>query len=138
MVRRGWHTSEWSKQWVQVLRGPRPPAAKWPRVQGQSPSNVPDSSRVGLPNTGVRPQTKVTDRVPRRNPEENCAAAQTTVRRLEVALAALESHVERGDPGVLGEGNVSVRGSFQCRTGSQNVGLSSRGRNAESRRQRRP
>ena len=90
MVRRGWHTSEWSKQWVQVLRGPRPPAAKWPRVQRQSPSNVPDSSRVGLPNTGVRPQTKVTDRVPRRNPEENCAAAQATVRRLEVALAALE------------------------------------------------
>ena len=27
---------------------------------------------------------------PRRNPEENCAAAQATVRRLEVALAALE------------------------------------------------
>ena len=62
----------------------------WPRVQRQSPSNVPDSSRVGLPNTGVRPQTKVSDRGPRRNPEENCAAAQATVRRLEVALAALE------------------------------------------------
>ena len=60
---------------------------KWPRVQRQHPS--PDS-RGGLPNTGVRPQTKVTDRGPRRNPEENCSAAQATVRRLEVALAALE------------------------------------------------
>ena len=74
MVRRGWHTE--SKQWVQVLRSPRPPAAKWPRVQRQNPSNGPDSSRGGLPNTGVRPQTKVTDRSLRRNPEENCAAAQ--------------------------------------------------------------
>ena len=72
MVRRGWHDTEWSKQWVQVLRGPMPPAAKWPRVQGQSPSNVPDSSRGGLPNTGVHPQTKVTDSGPRRKPEENC------------------------------------------------------------------
>ena len=43
-----------------------------------------------VPNTGVRPQTKVMDRGPRRNPEENCAAAQATVRRLEVALASLE------------------------------------------------
>ena len=33
---------------------------------------------------------KVTDRRPHHNPEENCAAAQATVRRLEVALAALE------------------------------------------------
>ena len=90
IVRRGWHDTEWSKQWVQVLRGPRPPAAKWPRVQRQSPSNVPVPSRGGLPNTGVRPPTKVTDSGPRRNPEENCAAAQATVRRLEVALAGLE------------------------------------------------
>ena len=82
MVRRGWHDTEWSKQWVQVLRGRRPPPAKWPRVQRQSITPV--------PNTGIRPQTKVTDCGPRRNPEENCAAAQATVRRLEVALAALE------------------------------------------------
>lgn len=87
MVRRGWHDTEWSKQWVQVLRGPRPPAAKWPRVRRQNPSNTPDSGG-GLPNTAVRPQTTVTDRGPRRNPEDNCAAAQATVRRLEVALAA--------------------------------------------------
>ena len=55
--------------------------------------------RGGLPNTGVRLQTKVTDRGPRRNPEENCAAAQATVRRLEVASV---------DPGFIGEGTCST------------------------------
>ena len=44
MVRRRWHNTEWSKQWVQVSRGPRLPAAKWQYHQC----------------TGVRPQTTQT------------------------------------------------------------------------------
>ena len=63
-----WHETEWSKQWVQVLRSEAPQQRSGKRVQRQSPSHTPDSPRSGLPNTRIRPQTKVTDRGPRRNP----------------------------------------------------------------------
>ena len=36
MPRRGWHVSEDPSRavWQEILRGPRPPAAKWPPAQG--------------------------------------------------------------------------------------------------------
>ena len=37
MPRRGWHNEEWSRQWLQLLMGPRPPSVQWPRSRPRQP-----------------------------------------------------------------------------------------------------
>ena len=86
MVRRGWH--EWSKQWVQVFRGPRPQESIFLRVLA-----------------GTRRRIVL---------EESDMAARETIQASLVKARAAASPV------------------------SENHRMSSKRRNAESQRQRRP
>ena len=87
MPRRGWVTAP--DGWVQIIRGPRPPAERWPKsvraasagaskpwqqVQGQAP--------VGRWRQSEKPRSSVP-------PEVTMAAAKKRVGGLEAAVAAL-------------------------------------------------
>ena len=52
MVRKGWTVMEVPNGWLQVLRGPRPPAARWPKAEKKSSQ---DSLQQRAPPSGVRP-----------------------------------------------------------------------------------
>ena len=43
MVRKGWRTVEVPNGWLQIIRGPKPPSAKWPQSK---PSDKPHRRRV--------------------------------------------------------------------------------------------
>ena len=79
--RKGWSSIEVPGGWLQVVRGPRPPASKWPQAQ-RTPSaavqKAPPSERQGgrWRNRGVDPDTKM-------------AEAHAKVERLQKALDAL-------------------------------------------------
>ena len=80
--RKGWRSIEVPEGWLQVIRGPRPPAAKWPQAQRMSSAaakdQVPTTDRQGgrWRNRGVDPDTRKA---------EACAK----VERLHKALDAL-------------------------------------------------
>ena len=80
--RKGWRSIEVPEGWLQVIRGPRPPAAKWPQAQrmlsAAAKDKVPTTDRQGgrWRNRGVDPDTRKA---------EACAK----VERLQEALDAL-------------------------------------------------
>ena len=82
MVRRGWSTVEVPNGWLQVIRGPRPPAARWPSAPKGSVQRSPSKPVVAQP---VLPQ----DACRRPKPSEVRAAASTRIARLQGALASL-------------------------------------------------
>ena len=98
MPRKGWSQFDAPSGWVQILRGPRPRAPKWPRassqhrrqpaVQGQKVSAPP------LPQTvsGVAPL-----QLPSRSPVTVVAEAVAEVKQLQAAI------------GVLGENSVHAK-----------------------------
>ena len=79
--RKGWSSIEVSGGWLQVIRGPRPPASKWPQAQ-RKPSaavqKVPTAHCQGgrWRNRGVDPDTRKTE-------------AHAKAERLQKALDAL-------------------------------------------------
>ena len=77
--------------WVQILRGPRPPAARWPPAQSV-PRNVgsqgPQVLRSGSGSGPKPPKPQPTG--PRKTPQESRAEAQARVSRLQTAIAALD------------------------------------------------
>ena len=102
MVRRGWSQIDVPTGWVQILRGPRPPSAQWPRAVKGGPAAAASAwqSRVrlqkpapavrqpgvqGSPQSG-RPATEPQQRV---SPEVARAAASEKVKKLEKALEAM-------------------------------------------------
>ena len=88
MVQRGWQQLDVPTGWVQILRGPRPKAEKWPaasaNVQGSPNSGGGRWRRV--PQSGGVPQPADSRRL---NPDEALAAARARVSRLEAALEVL-------------------------------------------------
>ena len=76
MVRRGWSTVEVPSGWLQVIRGSRPPVARWPGRSAFS-ANCPDP----------RPSVPIPDRP--RKPNEVRGAASTRVARLQAAMSNL-------------------------------------------------
>ena len=88
MVRRGWQQLNVPTGWVQILRGPRPKAEKWPAASAIVPG--PPNSGGGrwrrVPQSGGDPQTAGSRRL---NPDEALAAARARVSRLETALEVL-------------------------------------------------
>ena len=94
MPRRGWSAFPVSDGWVQVLRGPRPPAAKWP----MAPKQHSVASGHSKPTTAGQTQTKVRSleaALAALGPEESVAKAE-----VESALqrAKQGSRVTRLDP----------------------------------------
>ena len=84
MVRKGWTQVDVPNGWVQLIRGPRPRAAQWPRApqfsekqQRQQPGGQP-------PRGAKEPQP---ERVPL-HPDERMARARVRVGQLESALKA--------------------------------------------------
>ena len=114
MPRKGWSSIPVSDGWLQVLRGPRPPAAKWPRaskpqptghaklgpVTSSSQSKVrsleaalaalgPDDSTTKAEVEAALRRAKQGGVVTRVDPDTRVAAARERVARLERALAAM-------------------------------------------------
>ena len=87
MVRRGWQQLDVPTGWVQIFRGPRPKAEKWPGASAIVPG--PPNSGAGrwrrVPQSGGVPQPAGSRRL---NPDEALAAA---VSRLEAAWKCWES-----------------------------------------------
>ena len=92
MPRRGWQALDTPSGWYEVIRGPRPRSVQWPLakpVQVRQSQVTPGRQRRwewgGSSRTRGPPQQSS---VPRLDPDERCAAAQTKVQSLEAALAA--------------------------------------------------
>ena len=87
MVRKGWRTVEVPNGWLQIIRGPKPPSARWSRTK---PSDKPHRA------PGVSPDSKQTftpqvrgPQIPRRTPESNRSAAAAKIARIQASIAAL-------------------------------------------------
>ena len=105
MVRKGWTKMDVPDGWVQIIRGPRPPAAQWPRasVQNRHPTqqvrqrgprqNGPQRQSGTKPAAGHVPPLQGSSRPPEAVVEDAVAEVQ----RLEAAIA------------VLGESNPHAR-----------------------------
>ena len=115
--------------WQEILRGPRPPAARWPRADGNVQRNSSRAGRDSLPVQG--PRNPVAGRrgsvhgqdQRRLNPEEVMVNARMRVTKLESALAA----VGQEDPAhpILFEALQHVRSQAQIwRRGSEGSGRS--------------
>ena len=97
MPRKGWSQMDTPSGWVQIIRGPRPRAAQWPRAQ-PTKQDVPQK-KPGMKAGSTKP---VADHVPplraaSRPPEAMAVDAAAEVERLESAIA------------VLGEANPHAR-----------------------------
>ena len=86
MPRRGWQALDTPSEWYEVIRGPRPRSVQWPLakvVQFRQPQVTPGRQRWwdwgGSSRATRGPQQK--SPVPRLDPDEMCAAAQTKVQR---------------------------------------------------------
>ena len=87
MVRKGWTQVEVPNGWVQLIRGPRPKAAQWPRAPKSSDGKQQRQQPGGQPPRGAKePQP---ERVPL-HPDERMARARVRVGQLESALKALD------------------------------------------------
>ena len=96
MPRRGWSAVDVPAGWVQVLRGRRPPAEKWPTVQrGVGRWRQEKSSKSSPPKRNSVP---LPEHKPSRAPESAFADAVDEVKRLEAAIE------------VLGGDNVHTKG----------------------------
>ena len=82
MVRNGWFHVEVPNGWVQLIRGPRPKAAQWPRASKSMVGKPQQQQSGGQPSKGAKdPQP---ERVPLRlRPSKN---SDTTVTHLQEAL----------------------------------------------------
>ena len=111
MQRKGWSSIPVSDGWLQVLRGPQPPAAKWPRASKPQPTGhaklgpVTSSSQtkvrsleaaLGPDDLTTKAEVETALRrakqggvVTRVDPDTRVAAARERVTRLERALAAM-------------------------------------------------
>ena len=88
MPRRGWSTLEVPAGWLQVIRGPRPPAVQWPkasRAQFQFQKPPVPSKKENKKQT----ERKVPGSENRRGPPQVSPAAQDRVLRLQTAVNAL-------------------------------------------------
>ena len=83
MGRRGW-TSADASGWVQIIRGPRPPSVKWPRVGQQFRQPTPPSQpRL---HRFVVNQVKTSGTRPFVDPRVKMPAAKERAQKLELAL----------------------------------------------------
>ena len=55
MPRKGWTTMVVTNGWLQVLRGPRPPAARWPKAEKASKDHGTVEQRERQPSARVTP-----------------------------------------------------------------------------------
>ena len=88
MPRKGWSTLEVPAGWLQVIRGPRPPAVQWPKAsrgQGQFQKPPVPSKKENKKQT----ERKVPGSENRRGPPQVSPAAQDRVLRLQTAVNAL-------------------------------------------------
>ena len=110
--RRRWHSEDWSRQWLQLLMGPRPPSVQWPRARPHQP---PKGSGKGRGRSQPAHQVPtVTASSTRSNPAVSEAAAAAKLSKLEVALSALDAESPEGK--VPQECDRQDPGS--CRSGS--------------------
>ena len=88
MPRKGWSTVEVPDGWLQVIRGPRPPAVRWPKAprgRGLDSSTKKDAKGSSQPpQPAQRPVPEV-----RRGPPQVSPVAQERVVRLQTAVDAL-------------------------------------------------
>ena len=100
MHHKGWHDAERTRQWLQLLMGPRPPSVQWPRLRqhvakGQGKGRGPMTKGDGQSrhNPAQPPQRQsppaVARPVTRSSPDEAAAAAQGRVAAVEAAINAL-------------------------------------------------
>ena len=89
MPRRGWHNEEWSRQWLQLLMGPRPPSVQWPHSR---PLQAPKGSGKGRGRSqppGV-PVPKPAVSTTRTNPAESDSEVAAKLAKLEAAYSSLD------------------------------------------------
>ena len=94
MPRKGWSSVEVPDGWLQIIRGPRPPAAKWPRAKAQSTPAPRTSSTVTHRQPLSKSQTFQMQDRPRRSPAEVRAVASTKILRIQAAIASLGADME--------------------------------------------
>ena len=88
MSRKGWSTLEVPDGWLQVIRGPRPPAVRWPKAPRGRGQDRPQNLNKKEANKGSsQPQAPVPE--VRRRPPQVSPAAQERVVRLQTAVDAL-------------------------------------------------
>ena len=83
MPRKGWSTVQVPDGWLKVIRGPRPPATKWPKVQH---STQPQGGRRDT--QPVRNQQQERQRAPV-DPDTAMANARARMSKLEAAMSAV-------------------------------------------------
>ena len=88
MPRKGWSAVEVPSAWLQIIRGPRPPAAQWPRAKAQSKPVQKPNPKVGRP-PAVQPQQTESHERQRRSPAEVRAMATTKIGRIRAAITSL-------------------------------------------------
>ena len=88
MPRKGWSAVEVPNGWLQVIRGPRLPAAQWPRAKAQSKPVQKPNPKVGQPPVVQPPQTESHERQ-RRSPAEVRAMATSNIGRIRATITSL-------------------------------------------------
>ena len=88
---KGWSKAPVLDGWVQILRGPRPKADRWPKASVQPRQVPPKRIQSAVSGGSVRPSERdgVLQRHRSRPREEVAAEASSEVHRLEGAIAAL-------------------------------------------------
>ena len=91
MPRRGWHNEEWSRQWLQLLMGPRPPSVQWPRSRPRQPPKGSGKGRGrSQPLHSEVPVPKPTVSTTRTSPAESESQSAAKLAKLEAAHSALD------------------------------------------------
>ena len=93
--RRGWHNEEWSRQWLQLLMGPRPPSVQWPRSRPRQP--LKDQAKVsGRSSPTARFQFR-SRQFPRHGPDlRNQISSCSEVGQVGGSLFGVGSRVSQG------------------------------------------
>ena len=89
---KGWSKAPVLDGWVQILRGPRPKADRWPKASVQPRQVPPKRSQSAVSGGSARPSERdgvLLQRHRSRPPEEVAAEASSEVHRLEGTIAAL-------------------------------------------------
>ena len=96
MPRRGWHNEEWSRQWLQLLMGPRPPAVQWPRSRPLQPKGSGKGRGRSQPPQREVPVPKRVVSTTRSSPAESESEAAAKLAKFEVVYASLDAESPEG------------------------------------------
>ena len=86
MVRKGWTKIEVPEGWTQIVRGPRPPSAKWQPQKGKRIPSAASKNGKDVKSPLEKPAVPRKESIP---PDVAAAAACKRVEKLEAVLVTL-------------------------------------------------